>query len=826
MGDEAAGEATNVRVMVRVRPFNKREITLSQKKKERLEPVIKMRGNTCVVMEYTIDDKGFTHEKEREAFSFDMCFWSMPPAQGHSELPFATQEYVYNNSGKLALQHLLQGFNVCIFAYGQTGSGKTHSMLGTDSDPGVSPRLVDELFATYDKQRTLVPTTKVIVDVMFFEIYNEKVRDLFNKKAATGEYDAPRIRQHPTKGVYVEGLKRNEVFDAAKTKGLLEWGTSERAMAETKMNATSSRSHAVFQIQVTQNDALKGTQKISTINLVDLAGSEKVKMSGVTGDAFAEAKNINQSLSTLRRVIDVLIENSQSKKQKPAPFRESVLTYLLSDSLGGNSKTMMLSAISPHESNIEDTLGTLRYALRAKAIVCNAKVNEEKSAAMMDAMKDELARLRENLAKGGTGAGPDREMSEEEVKQAIAEREAEMAKMEAEQAQMNDLIAETKRRETEAHAQMVVAEEQKQQLTLAVKAQKMDRFANAFRQAFMMGQDKQKIETSKAELEEAHAQKEVMVRKADDLELQLAEKSKEADEVAARLKAARDKLADIRAASEAHVNALTETNTALLEEKHRLQRDIDAHDAELHKLKHVRAQGEVRLARMQDDVLTATRRLEQIQKETEYIQDTLELATAAGEDRHAEVRRRKDKYKSEFLAHQSQADAMGMLCRERIGDKANLVETVRAQQQLLEERDALIAHLQAQIEKMDSRTRRARESEERKDDEIAVMTEALEEHHAASMHWMSQHAAMEKELLHLRQHTTALPGRSAAGAAYRLPGAPGGAGRSLTPRRGASPMMATGGGSTPRARPAYTDASPHLVSVASPAPTKPRWSHV
>ena len=362
------GESVNVKVMVRVRPFSSREIKLSQKRKERLNCAVRMRGNTCVILEHTVDDQGFTIEKEREAFGFDNCFWSIPLEQETeaSGNAFANQQDVYVESGKVALDAAFQGFNTCIFAYGQTGSGKTHSMLGCDSDPGVSPRLVDELFERIAK---VPPGTKTKVECMFFEIYNEKVRDLFaDRKKRNQDYEPPRIRQHPTKGVFVEGLKRHDVTDAKTTKAHMEDGTNERSVAATKMNATSSRSHAVFQIQLTMMNALKGTQTVATINLVDLAGSEKVKQSEVTGDSFNEARNINQSLSTLRRVIDTLIENSERKgRPKPPPFRESVLTYLLSDSLGGNSKTMMISAISPHESNIEDTLNTLRYAQRAKA---------------------------------------------------------------------------------------------------------------------------------------------------------------------------------------------------------------------------------------------------------------------------------------------------------------------------------------------------------------------------------------------------------------------------------------------------------------------------
>ena len=140
-------ESTAVRVMVRVRPFNEKERGITAKKKERLKPVITVRDNNCAVMEFTKDEKGFVHEREREAFEFSECFWSVPVSQATSPNPIYTQEMVYEKSGKLAVEHAIQGFNVCIFAYGQTGSGKTHTMLGSEADPGISPRLVDDLNA-------------------------------------------------------------------------------------------------------------------------------------------------------------------------------------------------------------------------------------------------------------------------------------------------------------------------------------------------------------------------------------------------------------------------------------------------------------------------------------------------------------------------------------------------------------------------------------------------------------------------------------------------------------------------------------------------------
>eukprot|EP00759_Apiculatamorpha_spiralis_P036496 PhF_6_TR36567/c0_g1_i7/m.54014/K17914/KIF13; kinesin family member 13 len=488
MGDEE-GEASNVRVMTRVRPFNKREREISEKAGKPLKPCVLMRDNVCAIVD---PETGI----EREAFTFDECFWTMPPDQGYTEKPFADQKYVYERSGLISMKAAFDGYNTCIFAYGQTGSGKTYSMLGSDTDPGISPRLVDDLFAEIEKVTAQGgAATKFEVECTFMEVYNEKVRDLFNKKQKEGEYDNVKIRLHPQKGVFIEGLTRKPVATAAQTKLFIERGTKERAMAETKMNAHSSRSHAIFQIQIQQKNGISGTLRTSTINLVDLAGSEKVGTSGATGDRLTEAKNINLSLSTLRKVIDVLIENSKFKanspKRKIAPFRESVLTWVLSDSLGGNSKTMMMTAISPHIVNVEETISTLRYALRAKAIVCSAKVNEEKSSALISNMKDEIMKLQLQLRTGGGGG-----VVNEELKKEIEERQKEMEKVEEE----------FQKKEAVLQAQIGEQLAQTEEMKVSMNQRRHQQFADAFRSAFSIKRNQNEMLSAKQLLAATQAQ--------------------------------------------------------------------------------------------------------------------------------------------------------------------------------------------------------------------------------------------------------------------------------------------------------------------------------
>lgn len=440
-------EQTNVRVMVRCRPFFGREIAALQDNANtdknappvEVRSVVVMEGATVRVLD---PERQYA---EREAFEFDRTFWSLPPDQSqYCDAPFATQQDVFEATGKIAVENAMRGFHNTLFAYGQTGSGKTHTMLGSETDEGVAPRLVRKLFETIEEEKTAKAEDRVqfTVELSFLEIYNEKVKDLLalaeQKKIGTVGYTECRVRFHPEKGTFVEGLLRLEITTAEQCLVAMRIGMDHRAVTSTLLNDTSSRSHAIFQLCLSQKSPLKGTTKVSIINIVDLAGSERIKLSGVTGQALQEAKNINLSLSTLRRVIDILIENSHVKKgQRLAvpPYRESLLTWVLSDSLGGNSKTMMVAAVSPYVGCLEDTLGTLRYALKAKAIVCNARVNEEKTTAAVNALRAEMEELRLQLEQKANQDHAEQERLQEALKQ----RETEFQKMQEESKRLEDL---------------------------------------------------------------------------------------------------------------------------------------------------------------------------------------------------------------------------------------------------------------------------------------------------------------------------------------------------------------------------------------------------
>ena len=252
----------------------------------------------------------------------------------------------------LPLVHLLvEGFNGTIFAYGQTGSGKTHSMMGNASDPGITPRVVAELF--------------------------EVLHDLLGGKAAKDvSANELKIRRDPERGIYVQGLTEQTLTSAQGLSAIIEVGNKKRSVAATLMNAESSRSHAVIILVIERHDAATKQRKARTfrakLNLVDLAGSERVVKSGATGETLKEAIAINQSLSMLGTVINALTD---VRAASHIPYRSSKLTYLLEESLGGNSHTVMLAACSPSIRSYFETLSTLQYAVRAKMIVTNPKAN-------------------------------------------------------------------------------------------------------------------------------------------------------------------------------------------------------------------------------------------------------------------------------------------------------------------------------------------------------------------------------------------------------------------------------------------------------------------
>ncbi|XP_034151968.1 kinesin-like protein KIF1B isoform X12 [Esox lucius] len=385
----------SVKVAVRVRPFNSRETSKESK------CIIQMQGNSTII------SNPKNPKDPAKSFSFDHSYWSHTTPEDPA---FASQSLVYNDLGKEMLQHAFDGYNVCIFAYGQTGAGKSYTMMGRQEEgqEGIIPLLCEELFEKINDNNK--EEISYSVEVSYMEIYCERVRDLLNPKNKGNL----RVREHPLLGPYVEDLSKLAVTSYNDINDLMDAGNKARTVAATNMNETSSRSHAVFTIVFTQkkydSETELSTEKVSKVSLVDLAGSERADSTGAKGTRLKEGANINKSLTTLGKVISALAEvdytTSKSKKKKKTdfiPYRDSVLTWLLRENLGGNSRTAMVAALSPADINYDETLSTLRYADRAKQIKCNAVINEDPNNKLVRELKDEVTRLKDLLRSQGLG---------------------------------------------------------------------------------------------------------------------------------------------------------------------------------------------------------------------------------------------------------------------------------------------------------------------------------------------------------------------------------------------------------------------------------------
>ncbi|KAE8230153.1 hypothetical protein CF326_g4853 [Tilletia indica] len=392
-------DSGNIKVVVRCRPMNSRE------KARGASHLIDVIDEHQLVLNppQESDPKGGGGKGTKKAtmpFSFDRSY------DENTE-----QRTLFEYVGVELLQHAFNGFNTCVFAYGQTGSGKSHSMVGYAEAKGLIPLTCSRLFDDINEKLEADPNLKISVEVSYIEIYNEKVRDLLNPKNKGNL----KVREHPSLGPYVEDLSKLVVASFADIENLMDEGNKARTVAATNMNETSSRSHAVFTLVLSQRrrdtDANLDTEKVSRISLVDLAGSERANSTGATGARLKEGANINRSLTTLGKVIAALATASMDApkgKKKAAldnfvPYRDSVLTWLLKDSLGGNSKTAMIAAISP--ADYEETLSTLRYADQAKKIKNKAVVNEDPNAKLIRELKEELDMLRSRVTGGGGGLG-------------------------------------------------------------------------------------------------------------------------------------------------------------------------------------------------------------------------------------------------------------------------------------------------------------------------------------------------------------------------------------------------------------------------------------
>ncbi|CAL8334143.1 unnamed protein product [Lota lota] len=388
----------SVKVAVRVRPMNRREKDLGARS------IIKMGGSKTTITNLKVADgvAGDLMRERTKTFTYDFSYDSSDCRHTN----FISQEKVFKDLGSDVLKAAFEGYNACIFAYGQTGSGKSYTMMGNPGDAGLIPRICEGLFSRI-AGTTRWDAASFRTEVSYLEIYNECVRDLLRRK--TTETFNLRVREHPKDGPYVEDLSKHLVQSFSDVEELMEAGNIKRTTASTAMNAVSSRSHAIFTINFTQAlfAAERPSETVSQIHLVDLAGSERADATGATGVRLKEGGNINKSLVTLGNVISALADQSQDtvntnlkRRSLFVPYRDSVLTWLLKDSLGGNSKTIMIANVSPADVNYGETLSTLRYANRAKNIINKPTVNEDGNVRLIRELRAEIARLRDLLLQG------------------------------------------------------------------------------------------------------------------------------------------------------------------------------------------------------------------------------------------------------------------------------------------------------------------------------------------------------------------------------------------------------------------------------------------
>ncbi|XP_065428666.1 kinesin-like protein KIF14 isoform X3 [Chrysemys picta bellii] len=387
----SSGESSAISVAVRVRPLTQREQQVGTK------CVVSLSGKEILIHH--------PHTNRQLTFSYDYCFGSQNP----EDKGYASQEVVYCLLAQPLLDKVFEGYNTCLFAYGQTGSGKSYTMTGYADEVGIIPRFCKEIF--WKVNLTQQEEVKHRIELSYFEVYNERIHDLLtSSKDANAKKKALKVREHPILGPYVTGLSTYVVGSFADVQTWLELGNKQRATAATSVNERSSRSHSVFKLVVAQ--------------------TKREHLEGEAHDHMLEGASINKSLLTLGKVISALSEMSQFKRKCFIPYRDSVLTWLLKESLGGNSKTAMIATISPTAAHVEETLSTLRYASQARSIVNVAKVNEDSNAVLIRELKAEIEKLRaaQQCSQGIDVLKYEASLREiQYLKEQLAERERELA---------------------------------------------------------------------------------------------------------------------------------------------------------------------------------------------------------------------------------------------------------------------------------------------------------------------------------------------------------------------------------------------------------------
>ncbi|MED6276657.1 hypothetical protein CHARACLAT_005239 [Characodon lateralis] len=364
-----------VRVVVRCRPLSRREETAG------CENILEVDDKLGQI---TIRNPKAPPDEPMKVFTFDSVYgWN------------SKQRDIYDDAVRPLVESVLHGFNGTIFAYGQTGTGKTYTMQGLSKDPekrGVIPNSFEHIFTQISRSQN----QKYLVRSSYLEIYQEEIRDLLckdnNKKLE--------LKENPDYGIYVKDLSSVVTKNATEIEHVMNIGNQSRSVGFTNMNERSSRSHAIFLVTVECSERGPDGEdhiRVGKLNMVDLAGSERQSKTGAKGKRLKEAAKINLSLSALGNVISALVDGRSTH----VPYRDSKLTRLLQDSLGGNAKTVMIAAVGPAHKSFNETLATLRYASRAKKIKNKPRINEDPKDALLREFQQEIARLKAQLEEQG-----------------------------------------------------------------------------------------------------------------------------------------------------------------------------------------------------------------------------------------------------------------------------------------------------------------------------------------------------------------------------------------------------------------------------------------
>lgn len=488
MPPKAKNSRETIKVAVRLRPMSSKE------KASGFKSVVEIdQQNSSVSL---LNEQG-----QPVSFTFDYAF----PDN-------IAQEDVYEQTAAGIVNGVLEGYNGTIFAYGQTGTGKTYTMDGEKQGPhrGIVPRAFEHIF---DYIAANQETKQFAVTVTYVELYNDEVRDLLSKTPD----QKLKVREHPTKGVYVQGALSVTVQTLQQLEKYIKMGRKNRKVRATEMNPESSRSHSVLILNVASFTTVDGTEQARSakLNLVDLAGSERQSKTGLEGEGFREGVNINYALMVLGNCISALTSNSHGH----IPFRDSKLTMLLKDSLGGNARTLMIAALGPADYNFSESMSTLRYAERVKKIENKPKVNMDPKDALVQQLKEELEELQRQL--GGapiqTPQQPDISGLENAAHKAATEREA--AKVELQQriektkqiqsaqTQLQERVDELNRLTAEGTGTLIVktkANEQELQSIRQRLAEREERLQRMKEKARLKEIERQKTISTHKTLEEEH----------------------------------------------------------------------------------------------------------------------------------------------------------------------------------------------------------------------------------------------------------------------------------------------------------------------------------